>query len=152
MSSEPQRAAWLVDEHWAKAYPLADVVTIGRGALNTIILRDPAVSRTHAEVKRESGDYVLHAHGASGTKVNGMPVGDAQVLHEDDVIEIAFSRLRFTTRAPTSEMFVIPRDTPTYVDNYEVPTRMTLPAIDRRLLARGWRQFLRWLTGRRKTD
>jgi pSer/pThr/pTyr-binding forkhead associated (FHA) protein len=152
MTASQRTAAWLVDERWAKAYPLGDEVTIGRGSVNTIILRDPAVSRMHAEIKRESGNYVLHAHGSSGTKVNGIRVGDTYDLREGDVVEIAFSTLRFTTRAPTNEMFVIPRDTPTYVDSHETPTRMTLRAIDRRNIARGWRRFLLWLTDRAKTD
>jgi len=152
VTPERQTAAWLVDERWAKAYPLAEAVTIGRGAQNTIILRDPAVSRMHAEVMQESGGFVLHAHGASGTRVNGVAIGDTCVLHDDDVIEIAFSTLRFTTRPPTTEMFVIPRDTPTYVDRRDTPTRMTLHAINRRSLARGWRRFLLWLTGGPKTD
>lgn len=147
-----QAAAWIVDERWAKAYPLAEVCTIGRGEQNTIILRDPAVSRTHAEVKKRSGSYVLHAHGASGTRVNGLGIGDACELHEGDVIEIAFSTLRFTTRPPTTEMIVIPRDTPTYVDSTETPTRASIRAADTRALARGWRRFWLWLTGGPKTD
>ena len=152
MTPERQTAAWLVDERWAKAYPLAEAVTIGRGAQNTIILRDPAVSRMHAEVMQESGGFVLHAHGASGTRVNGVAIGDTCVLHDDDVIEIAFSMLRFTTRPPTTEMVVIPRDTPTYVDSTETPTHAKLRAADRRGVLRAWRRFLLWLTGGAKTD
>jgi pSer/pThr/pTyr-binding forkhead associated (FHA) protein len=146
------RSAWLVDERWAKAYPLAEVTTIGRGSESMIILRDPAVSRVHAEVRKEPGDaggWVLNAHGATGTKVNGQPLGGESRLAEGDVIEIAFTRLRFTTKPPTSEMFVIPRDTPSPLDAYEGPTRTTAaidPAAILSASRRGWRRIWRWLT------
>ena len=152
MNSPTHTSAWLIDERWAKAYPLGEDVTIGRGSENTIILRDPAVSRLHAEVKNEAGRFVLHTHGSSGTTVNGVSVGDESELHEDDVIEIAFSRLRFTTKPPTSEMFVIPRDEPTAVDEQDVPTRMTLHALDPITLVSRFRRIMRWLTDRLKTD
>jgi pSer/pThr/pTyr-binding forkhead associated (FHA) protein len=152
VNSPAKTSAWLVDERWAKAYPLREDVSIGRGSENTIILRDPAVSRLHAEVKRDAGRYVLHAHGSSGTKVNGVRVGAECDLHEDDVIEIAFSKLRFTTKAPTSEMFVIRRDAPTAGDEQDVPTRMTLHALDPITLVSRFRRIVRWLTDRLKTD
>src|SRR5215210_1967220 len=123
MTSLPVRAAWLVDERWAKAYPLGELTTVGRGPQNTIILRDVAVSRLHAEVRRESETYVLQPYGASATKVNGIPVGVSWPLQEGDVVEIAFSRLRFTTRPPTQEMIVIERDVPTLRDTQEGPTQ-----------------------------
>jgi pSer/pThr/pTyr-binding forkhead associated (FHA) protein len=144
--------AWLVDERWAKAYPLGEDVTIGRGSDNTIILRDPAVSRLHAEVKQEAGKYMLYAHGSSGTDVNGVRVGLGCELHEDDVVEIAFSRLRFTTKAPTEEMLIISRDEPTDVDEQDIPTRMTLHALDPITLVSRFRRIVRWLTDRVKTD
>lgn len=135
--------AWLVDERWFKAYPLADQTTIGRGSESTIILRDPAVSRHHADVKREPAGYVLHAFGSAGVKVNGVRVGAECTLQEGDVVEIAFTTLRFTTKAPTGEMFVIPRDTPTIIDRQEGPTRITMRAIDPRALVRGSRGYWR---------
>lgn len=120
--------AWLVDDRWSKAYPLGDDTSIGRGSESTIILRDPGVSRHHAEVRKEAGGYVLRAFGASGTKVNGVPAESECALQEGDVVEIAFAALRFTTMAPTGEMFVIPRDPPTPLDRQEGPTRVTVPA------------------------
>jgi hypothetical protein len=134
--------AWLVDERWFKAYPLADETTIGRGSESTIIVRDPAVSRHHADVKKEPGGYVLHAFGSSGVKVNGLRVSTEFTLQEGDVVEIAFTSLRFTTKAPTNEMFVLPRDTPTILDQMtEGPTRATLRAIHRSAIVRGWRRY-----------
>lgn len=147
--------AWLIDELWAKAYPLGDLTTIGRGPQSTIILRDVAVSRLHAEITRESGSYVLQAHGASGTKVNGMPVGMNRPLQEGDLVEIAFSRLRFTTKAPTHQVIVIERDVPTLKDTQEGPTQAVISAISREIVAisrRRWLRLWRWLTRRANTD
>jgi hypothetical protein len=152
VTTPTRTSAWLIDERWAKAYPLGEDVTIGRGSDNTIILRDPAVSRLHAEVKKEAGNFVLHAHGSSGTNVNGIRVGGEHELHEGDIVEIAFSKLRFTTEAPTNEMFVIPRDVPIAGDEQDVPTRMTLHALDPITLVSRFRRVLRWLTDRLKTD
>jgi hypothetical protein len=152
VNSPTHASAWLIDERWAKAYPLGKDLTIGRGSENTIILRDPAVSRLHADVKNEGGNFVLHDHGSSGTKVNGVRVGAECELHEDDVIEIAFSKLRFTRKAPTTEMFVIPRDVPIAGDEQDVPTRMTLHALDPITLVSRFRRIVRWLTDRLKTD
>ncbi len=120
-------SAWLIDQRWFKAYPLSgETTTIGRGPDSTIILRDPAVSRTHAEVRQEGADYTLRVLGSSGTNVNGVRVDSSCKLNEGDLIEIAFSGLRFTTRAPTGEMFVVPRDVVVTSDRHEVPTRATL--------------------------
>lgn len=150
--------AWLVDERWAKAYPLGEATTIGRGVESTIILRDPAVSRLHAEVRKEPGAadaYVLNAHGSTGTTLNGLPVAGECRLAEGDVVEIAFSRLRFTTKAPTNEMFVIPRDAPTPLDANEGPTRATRAINPAAIVGASRRQWLglwRWLTRRPNTD
>jgi len=134
-------SAWLIDERWFKAYPLGASTTIGRGPQSTIILRDPAVSRTHAEVRNEEGSFVLHAQGSSGTKVNDVRVNTSCTLREGDVVEIAFSTLRFTTHAPTGEMFVVPRDAIVTSDRHEVPTRATLHGMHPITMAARWRQY-----------
>lgn len=133
--------AWLVDQRWMKVYPLADATTIGRGPDNTIILRDPAVSRDHAEIRREGASHVLRASGTSGTTLNGEPVTADSVLDEGDIIEIAFTQLRFTERAPTGEMFVVLRDAAHSADRIEVPTRATLHAMHPITLAARWRRY-----------
>ena len=147
--------AWLVDDRWAKAYPLGDATSIGRGVQNEIILRDPAVSRKHAEVTRQGETFLLCVQGATGTKVNGLPVAADCALAEGDVIEIAFSTLRFTTRPPTSELSVISHDTPTPLDT-DGPTRSTIRAVNRAAIIghpeHVWRRMWRWLTRRRNTE
>lgn len=121
--------AWLVDERWFKAYPIVDETTIGRSPTCSIILRDPAVSRLHAKIRRSGGDHVLCVEGGAGTKLNGVRLEGEMTLEENDVIEIASSSLRFTRHAPTGEMFVVSRDYPTNIDRFEPPTRDTLHAL-----------------------
>jgi pSer/pThr/pTyr-binding forkhead associated (FHA) protein len=122
--------AWLVDDRWGKAYPLTEVeTTIGRGQPSVIIIRDPAVSRSHARIRREGVNFVLSVSGASGTSLNGEPVTDEVTLAEGDTIEIALTALRFTFHAPTGEMFVVSRDHPVQPALEEAPTRATLHAM-----------------------
>ena len=122
--------AWLVDDRWGKAYPLTEAeTTIGRGQPSAVMIRDPAVSRLHARIRRDGVNYVLSVSGASGTSVNGEPVTGELTLHEGDTIEIALTALRFTFNAPTGEMFVVSRDHPVQPAFEEAPTRATLHAM-----------------------
>ena len=122
--------AWLVDDRWGKAYPLTDKeTTIGRGHPSTVIIRDPAVSRMHARIRREGANYLLSVSGAAGTSVNGEPVTGDVTLAEGDTIEIALTALRFTFNAPTGEMFIVSRDYPVQPEVEEAPTRATLHAM-----------------------
>ena len=122
--------AWLVDDRWGKAYPLTEQETIiGRGHPSAVIIRDPAVSRIHARIRREGVNYVLKVSGAAGTSVNGEPVTGEVTLGEGDTIEIALTALRFSFNAPTGEMFVVSRDHPVQPEVEEAPTRATLHAM-----------------------
>ena len=122
--------AWLIDDRWGKAYPLTEVETsIGRGQPSTVIIRDPAVSRHHATVRRAAGAYLLTVSGASGASVNGQPLEGELTLKEGDTIEIALTALRFTYSAPTGEMFIVSRDHPVQPALEEAPTRATLHAM-----------------------
>jgi len=147
--------AWLIDDRWGKAYPLASDMTIGRGVHCAIILRDPAVSRVHAEVRATGSEFVLRPLGASGTVLNGVAIDAERALAEGDVVEIAYTTLRFTTRPPTSEVNVITRDRPTPLDT-ETPTRSTIRAALRPPIIghsdHTWRRLWRWLTRRRNTE
>jgi predicted component of type VI protein secretion system len=92
--------AHLIDERERTAYTLAKrTVTIGRDAASIIHLRDPAVSRFHADVRAEAGQYVLYSMGSAGTRINGQRVASPQVLEEGDRIEIGDTEMRFTRAA-----------------------------------------------------
>jgi pSer/pThr/pTyr-binding forkhead associated (FHA) protein len=119
--------AWLVDDRWGKAYPLTEQeTTIGRGQPSSVIVRDPAVSRVHASVRRRGLEFILTVSGASGASINGQPVTGEHKLAEGDTIEIALTALRFTFSAPTGEMFIVSRDHPVQPEFEEAPTRATL--------------------------
>lgn len=65
------------------------VVTIGRRNENTIAIKDPTVSRKHAEVRREGDALILRDNGSTtGTLVNGTPIAGEHVLRDGDIIGI----------------------------------------------------------------
>jgi pSer/pThr/pTyr-binding forkhead associated (FHA) protein len=122
-------SAWLIDEHWGKAYRLKDETTIGRGPHNTIILRDGDVSRVHAEVRFDDGAFRVRGFGSSGTKLNGVALEQPRPLREGDRIDIAFTTLRFTNRNPADvDALEISRDLPTPRESVEVPTHASIRA------------------------
>ena len=95
-----EAAAHLIDEGSRGAYPLAHrAITIGRDTSSVIRLKDPGVSRYHADIRAENGAYVLYPLGSSGTFVNSERIAAPRALAEGDRIEIGGLSLRFT-RAP----------------------------------------------------
>lgn len=96
-ATEQEKAtAYLVYEFERRAYPLSDDgFTIGRDAASGIVVREPSVSRSHAEVRAEGGEYVLHTSGATGTRLNGENVHAPRQLKEGDKIEIGTAELTF---------------------------------------------------------
>jgi predicted component of type VI protein secretion system len=103
-SAAPHRgslvSAYLVNERERKAYTLAKrTVTIGRDGASIIHVRDPAVSRFHADVRAEAGEYVLYSMGSAGTRINGQRVSTPQVLLEGDRVGIGDTTLRFVRGA-----------------------------------------------------
>ncbi|MEY4385769.1 MAG: hypothetical protein RLY20_1052 [Verrucomicrobiota bacterium] len=67
---------------------LVDSFTIGRAANNTIVLDTPSVAPLHVEIARRAEGFVLNDPGsASGTKLNGQSVTQAQ-LQDGDVLRL----------------------------------------------------------------
>lgn len=95
---DPEKGpSYLVYEFERRAYPLAaSTFTIGRDAGSDIVVREPAVSRLHAEVRAESGDFMLVAAGATGTLLNGAPVAAPAKLEDGD--RIGVGSVEFTFR------------------------------------------------------
>jgi predicted component of type VI protein secretion system len=91
------RTAYLVDERHRHAFPLTRrTISIGRDTGATIPVRDPAVSRFHADVRAEAGEFVLYSMGSAGTHVNGRRVGSPRILVEGDTIQVGAATFRFT--------------------------------------------------------
>jgi pSer/pThr/pTyr-binding forkhead associated (FHA) protein len=93
--SAPEQC-YLVYEFERRAYPLTTgSFTIGRDAGSRIVIREPSVSRTHAEVRADGDHYLLHANGPTGTKLNGSTVTEPETLTDGDRIEIGSAELTF---------------------------------------------------------
>jgi pSer/pThr/pTyr-binding forkhead associated (FHA) protein len=91
-----QAQCYLVYEFERRAYPLTgDTFSIGRDAGSRIVIREPSVSRAHAEVRPEGDHFVLHASGPTGTKLNGQPVVSPENLTDGDKIEVGSAELTF---------------------------------------------------------
>ena len=97
MTADPMKpASYLVHEVERRAYPLSDgPFSIGRDASSGIVIREPAVSRSHAEVRPEGDGFVLSATGATGTRLNGTPVTAATKLTDGDRIEIGSAEITY---------------------------------------------------------
>ena len=81
---------------------LEDLITIGRGPDNTIIINDPSVSTYHAQLQLAGETYRLKdLDSTNGTRVNGMPVTET-VLRLDDRIRFGAADARYEpyTSAP----------------------------------------------------
>jgi len=84
-------------------FPHADIMTIGRAPINTLVLPDRSqkVSRYHAAIVRAPGPeerYFIRDLGSlHGTKVGGETVYQ-RLLHKQDVIDIADYTLLYTAR------------------------------------------------------
>ena len=90
-------SAYLVNQAERSAYPLSKKsVSIGRDVASHIVVRDPSVSRFHADVRSEAGQFVLYAQGSAGTQVNGQPVTSPRLLEEGDEIAVGGQTFRFT--------------------------------------------------------
>jgi predicted component of type VI protein secretion system len=97
---EPPRDAYLIDTANRKGYTLRKrVVQIGREIGCSIVLKDPTVSRFHADVRGEAGEFVVYSMGSAGTKINGQPVNAPRLLIEGDAIQIGETTFTFTRLA-----------------------------------------------------
>jgi predicted component of type VI protein secretion system len=83
-------------EDTGEVIPLrADVTTVGRGSSVDIRLRDPSVSKLHAEIICR-GEYAYVADlglSRNGTRVNGRPAA-RRVLEDGDVVSFGAARCR----------------------------------------------------------
>jgi len=75
--------------------------TVGRDPGNDIILRDPKVSRHHAEIVFERGFFVLHdLASANGSYVNGRRIRVAPLTHGSK-LRLGNTYGRFSEELPT---------------------------------------------------
>jgi hypothetical protein len=98
--ARPSRAATLTcltGLDVGRCHALAEAHTdIGRGDTMALRLRDRAVSRMHARVRREGPDFMLEDLGTpNGVFLNGVRLEAPALLSDGDVVEVGRSLLRF---------------------------------------------------------
>jgi hypothetical protein len=70
--------------------------TLGRSRQCDVVLNDPNVSRTHAELRPRGGSWVLTDLGSTnGSSVNGRRIDAPTVIKPGDEIELGSSLMRF---------------------------------------------------------
>lgn len=76
--------------------PLEKTITrLGRQLDNDIVFHDESVSRTHAEIRYEEGQYVIYdKHSTAGTYVNSKRI-ERCVLNSGDLIALASVPMMF---------------------------------------------------------
>lgn len=82
------------------AFPLeTNLVTIGRGLNNELIVEDARVSRQHAQIRFKSRRYFIGDLGSTnGTYVNGVAVTTDQALRDGDTVSFGGLEMRFHQR------------------------------------------------------
>ncbi len=95
----PEDAFVIVDG--IKVIPLTQpLIRIGRRLENNLVLDDPRVSRTHAELRAINGRYVLFdLNSTGGTFVNGLKITQS-VVYPGDVISRAGVNLVYGQKNP----------------------------------------------------
>jgi hypothetical protein len=113
---QPPPGAFLIvsgKRHFALDRPL---VNIGRRLDNHLVLDDPHISRAHAQLRVQSGRYVIVDMGSTaGTRVNGRLIKE-QTLRPGDLITLATVELIYgeDTGGP-------PEVTPPYTPPFKAP-------------------------------
>lgn len=118
-SNIPKNAFLIVEGN--RVIPLNQaVINIGRRSDNHIVLPDPRVSRTHAQIRAVRGQYVLFdLNSTGGTMVNGRRVHQC-ALKPGDVISLSGVPLIYGEELPDDDTYEIgytrsmnkPDDTP----------------------------------------
>ena len=78
-------------------YDVTPVTDIGRAQGNNVVLQSGSVSRQHARIREEAGEYrVVELGSANGTFVNDQKVADPVVLQDGD--RVRFGEVEFVFR------------------------------------------------------
>lgn len=104
--------------------------TLGRDPGNDIILRDPKVSRHHAEIVFERGFFVLHdLASANGTYVNGKRIRVAPLTHGAR-LRMGNTYGRFSEELPTENDAAPLAAAPEQLDDPLTPPTEDLAALE----------------------
>jgi DNA-binding NtrC family response regulator len=103
-------------------HDLGDLTRIGRGVENEIQVRDPGISRVHAEIVRARKAFTIHDRDSkNGVLVNGVAVREKLLLRGDE-IQVGNTVLLFNSelnirnaRFSNSSVYLYPADNDTIV-------------------------------------
>lgn len=74
-----------------------NIITLGRGADNDIVIKDVSVSRRHAEISHDLGQVIIRDLGSgNGVVLNDEKVSEKQ-LFSGDVIKLGNTKIRFVS-------------------------------------------------------
>lgn len=95
LDAEPEnRPVYLIFEFERRAYPVGTgSFTIGRAGSCDLVIREPAVSRVHAEISHSAEGIVIKPFGATPTTVNGALLVSEAILHHGDQIDVGSAKL-----------------------------------------------------------
>ena len=113
-----------------KVFPLEEaVITIGRRLDNDLVLDDPRVSRTHAQLRAIDGRYVIFdLHSTGGTFVNGEQITQC-ILSPGDLIWLAGVTLVYGEENPPPRLDLLDTNPPEDNDSDRPATsRRALPS------------------------
>lgn len=107
------RPVYLIFEFERRAYPIGgEPFTIGRAGSCDVVIREPAVSRVHAELTRHGEAVTLRPFGSMPTIVNGLPApGDVALQHGDEV-NIGSATLTFNSHSLPLGVSVVDKTRP----------------------------------------
>ncbi len=99
VATVPEDAFVIVDG--IRVIPLTQpIVNIGRRVENTLVIDDPRVSRTHAQLRAINGRYIIFdLNSTGGTFINGERVTQS-ILYPGDVISLAGADLIYGQKNP----------------------------------------------------
>ncbi len=81
-----------IQEH----YSLSADTTFGRDRKNSVVLKDPYVSKRHCIIFSEDGEYVLRDENSSnGTYINGQRIKEDCILRDGDRLQIGLAEFLF---------------------------------------------------------
>jgi len=110
---------YLIHAFEHKAYPIPEgrPLSIGRETTCDITVNEVAVSRHHAEIRREGDGFILHPVGSTTTVMNALPVVAPQPLQEGSTFMIGSMKFIFTReRLPVAMKIATPVERPATVD------------------------------------
>lgn len=94
--------AWLTLIRPSRGQPMRlerQTIHIGRNTDNEIVVNDKRVSRFHAELRCENGQFVLYDLGSTnGVRINGAPAGRPMPLRNNDVLTVGSHEFIFQRR------------------------------------------------------